>query len=172
MVFMDREMEIKKFLGKGKGGYSYLSEYNGKPCVLKQFHDEKVDYYTFSEPKLSLELRDYERLSGLGLPVPELYDYDPERGILVKEYIDGPTCYDLVRDDLMKDSLLEEVNAMCRVLYTAGLNIDYYPTNFIASSCGLYYIDYECNAYDEKWDFAHWGIKYWSKTAEFMKTLE
>ena len=29
MVFRDRELEIKKFLGKGKGGYSYLSEYNG-----------------------------------------------------------------------------------------------------------------------------------------------
>ncbi|MGN0906540.1 MAG: hypothetical protein ACI4NM_05275 [Bullifex sp.] len=171
MIFRGREMETVKLLGKGKGGYSYLSVYEGKTCVLKQFHDEKVDYYSFSEPKLSLELRDYDRLWKLGLPLPELYDYDSERGLLVKEYIDGPTCHELVRDDLMTESLIEQVRDMCRLLYPAGLNIDYYPTNFIPSSGRLYYIDYECNPYDEKWDFEHWGIKYWSKTEEFLKTL-
>ncbi len=171
MIFRGEEMETVRLLGKGKGGYSYLSSYKGKPCVLKQFHNEPVDYYSFSEPKLDLELRDYDRLLKTGIPMPELYDYDSERGLLIKEYIDGPTCYDLVRDDLMEDSLIEGVRAMCRILYPAGLNIDYYPTNFISASGSLFYIDYECNPYDEKWDFEHWGIKYWSKTEEFLKTL-
>lgn len=33
-----------------------------------------------------------------------------------------------------------------------------------ASPCGgtLYYIDYECNAYMEEWDFEHWGTQYWN----------
>lgn len=26
----------------------------------------------------------------------------------------------------------------------------------------IYYIDYESNAYDSKWDFDNWGIKYWN----------
>ena len=33
----------------------------------------------------------------------------------------------------------------------------------------LYYIDYECNDYMEQWDFEHWGIKYWSRTPEFLQ---
>ena len=34
---------------------------------------------------------------------------------------------------------------MCARLYPAGLNIDYYPTNFVPCGGALYYIDYECN---------------------------
>lgn len=43
-----------------------------------------------------------------------------------------------------------------------GLNIDYYPTNFVPQGGTLYYIDYECSAYMEQWDFEHWGVQYWA----------
>lgn len=49
------------------------------------------------------------------------------------------------------------MRAMCAVLYPAELNIDYYPTNFVPRGETLYYIDYECNAYMEQWDFEHWA---------------
>ena len=32
-----------------------------------------------------------------------------------------------------------------------------------------YCIDYECNNYSDEWNFENWGIKYWSRTPEFMK---
>lgn len=32
----------------------------------------------------------------------------------------------------------------------------------------LYYIDYECNLYCDEWNFENRGIKYWSKTKEFI----
>ena len=51
---------------------------------------------------------------------------------------------------------------MCARLYPAGLNIDYYPTNFVPRDGTLYYIDYECSAYMEQWDFEHWGVQYWA----------
>ena len=35
-----------------------------------------------------------------------------------------------------------------------------------------YYIDYECNDYMEEWNFENWGIKYWSKTPEFLQYVE
>ena len=44
-----------------------------------------------------------------------------------------------------------------------GLNIDYYPTNFAVMNGVLYYIDYECNLYDEKWSFEQWGRHYWQE---------
>ena len=61
---------------------------------------------------------------------------------------------------------------MCGVLYPAGFNIDYYPTNFVVQDDFVYYIDYECNTYMDEWNFENWGIKYWSKTKEFLDVLE
>ena len=58
---------------------------------------------------------------------------------------------------------------MAKKCYLHNLNIDFYPTNFIVRNDDLYYIDYECNIYDSKRNFSNWGIKYWSKTGEFLK---
>jgi hypothetical protein len=55
------------------------------------------------------------------------------------------------------------------VLYAAGLNIDYFPTNFVVREEKLYYIDFECNPYEQQWDFQHWGSRYWWKSEEFIK---
>ena len=51
---------------------------------------------------------------------------------------------------------------MCHILYPLGINIDYFPTNFVVQDGEIYYIDYECNQYMEEWSFENWGIKYWS----------
>lgn len=32
--------------------------------------------------------------------------------------------------------------------------------------------DYECNDYMEEWNFENWGVKYWSKTSDFLKYAE
>ena len=54
----------------------------------------------------------------------------------------------------------------------AGLNIDYFPTNFIVRDGLLWYIDYECNAYMEEWNYSNWGVKYWSRTEAFEAYLK
>lgn len=82
---------------------------------------------------------------------------------LLKEYIAGPTVAELRESGRMDGRWTEQVRAMCAVLYPAGLNIDYYPTNFVPRGETLYYIDYECNAYMEQWDFEHWGAQYWTE---------
>ena len=51
---------------------------------------------------------------------------------------------------------------MCQTLYPAGLNIDYYPTNFVIVDGKLYYVDYECDPYDETWDFEHRALPFWA----------
>ena len=60
---------------------------------------------------------------------------------------------------------------MCEKLYPAGLNIDYFPTNFVLNEGKLWYIDFECNGYMDQWNFRNWGIRYWSKTPEFLEYL-
>ena len=165
------EYRIIKLLGKGKGGYSYLAQRDGKQYVLKQIHHEPCDYYTFGD-KIEAERTDYQRLLETGIRIPKMLAIDTDAERIVKEYIEGPTIYDLVRDDAMQDAFLEQVREMAKVVSAAGLNIDYFPTNFVVMDGQIYYIDYECNEYMDEWNFENWGIKYWSKTEEFVKYME
>lgn len=157
-----------KLLGKGKGGYSYLALAGGNYVVLKQIHHEPCDYYQFGD-KLESELQDYKRLRNIGIPMPELLDVDREKERIVKEFIEGETVYDLGLRGVLPEICQEQVEDMCLRLGTAGLNIDYFPTNFILREGILYYIDYECNDYMEEWDFEHWGVRYWSGTPELLQ---
>ena len=91
---------------------------------------------------------------------------------ILKEYIAGATVAELLRVGQMEPDWPEQVRAMCRRLYPAGLNIDYYPTNFVVQGDRLYYIDFECNDYMAEWDFEHWGVQYWSKTPAFLQYVK
>lgn len=161
MTVNDAEYRVVKLLGKGKGGYSYLVTDGTAQSVLKQIHHKPCAYYTFGD-KLRSELRDYETLRKLGIPMPRLLAADIPQERILKEYIAGQTVAELLKDGRMDPSWLRQVQAMCGRLYPAGLNIDYYPTNFVPCGGTLYYIDYECNAYMQEWDFAHWGARYWT----------
>jgi len=163
-----KEYQVIRLLGKGKGGYSYLVTDGQSQYTLKQIHHEPCDYYQFGD-KLASELRDYQRLLEVGISMPKLLDVDREKEILLKEYLPGDTIYHRVARNEMQDWYLIQVRQMCDKLYPAGLNIDYFPTNFIPWGQTLYYIDYECNDYMEQWDFDHWGVKYWWKSPEFLE---
>ena len=160
----DAEYDVIRLLGRGKGGYSYLVTDGTAQYVLKQIHHEPCEYYTFGD-KLQSELRDYETLRKLGIPMPELLAADVPRERLLKEYIAGQTVAEQLKEGRIDPDWLTQVRAMCRLLYPAGLNIDYYPTNFVPRGGTLYYIDYECNDYMEQWDFEHWGVRYWAVQA-------
>ena len=170
MTINNIEYNVIKLLGHGKGGYSYLAQKDGKQYVLKQIHHEPCDYYTFGN-KIESENNDYKRLMETGIRLPKMLDIDIETERILKEYIDGPTIFDLVKEDAMKDIYLTQMKEMAQKVYSAGLNIDYFPTNFVVQDDLIYYIDYECNNYMDEWNFENWGIKYWSKTQEFLDYL-
>ena len=131
MMVNGKEYTLLKLLGKGKGGYSWLAEADdGRAVTLKQIHHEPCDYYQFGD-KLAAELADYRRLSEIGIPMPEMLDVDRENERIVKEYIKGETVYEMVLQDRLPETCLEQIRAMCRLLYPAHTNIDYFPTNFI-----------------------------------------
>ena len=156
----DREFQVIKLLGKGKGGYSYLvTDENGR-YVLKQIHHEPCDYYQFGN-KIEAEISAYAKLKEIGIRMPELIDVDVEQERILKEYIEGDTIADLVLQNQVKADYLLQIEEMCRHLYAIHINIDYYPTNFVVQDGKLYYIDYECNEYMEEWNFENWGKKYW-----------
>lgn len=140
-----KDYEILKLLGHGKGGYSYLATDGSRNYVLKQIHHEPCSYYTFGN-KIEAEKNDYGRLAVTGIAIPKMIEID--------------------------EKYFSQIKEMCGKLYPLNLNIDYFPTNFVVQNEKIYYIDYECNNYMEEWNFENWGIKYWSKTPEFLKYIE
>ena len=168
MCVNEKSYEVIKLLGHGKGGYSYLVTDSTKEYVLKQIHHEPCDYYQFGN-KIESEMKDYERLKEIGIPMPKMVEVDIEKERILKEYIKGDTIFDFVLRNEVKPTFVEQVKEMCVVLYAANTNIDYFPTNFVVQEDKLYYIDYECNDYMEEWNFENWGIKYWSQTKEFLE---
>ena len=170
-VVNQKQYTVIRLLGHGKGGYSYLVERNGCQYVLKQIHHEPCNYYSFGN-KIEAEINDYNRLLRTGIRLPQMLDVDIENERIVKEYIDGPTIYELVKDDVMDDSYIVQVREMAQMVYSAGLNIDFFPTNFVVANGAIFYIDYECNPYMDEWNFENWGIKYWSKTKDFIEYMQ
>lgn len=171
MTVNEKECRIIKLLGKGKGGYSYLADDGASQYVLKQIHHEPCAYYHFGN-KIEAEINDYKRLKKTGIRMPVMLDVDIEKERILKEYIEGDTIYDLVLQDRMKPAYMQQIQEMCAVLYPTHTNIDYFPTNFIVQGEALYYIDFECNDYMEEWNFENWGVKYWSKTPEFLQYVK
>ncbi len=164
------DYRLLSLLGRGKGGYSYLAERDGTRVVLKQIHHERCEYYAFGN-KIEAERYDYTRLRSAGIRIPQMLDIDLTAERIVKEYIDGPTVFELVRDGVSVDAYLPQVRAMAEQAGAAGLNIDYFPTNFVVSDGLLWYVDYECNSYMDEWSFENWGVRYWSRTPEFERYL-
>ena len=68
------------------------------------------------------------------------------------------------------DSSLTLENAAAQAK-AAGLNIDYFPTNFVVHQDQIWYVDYECNEYSEEWNFENWGIQYWHRSEAFEAYL-
>lgn len=162
---------VLKLLGHGKGGYSYLVEKEKSFFVLKQIHHEPCSYYTFGN-KIEAEQNDYQRLLNAKIRIPKMLELDIPNERIIKEFIDGKTIFELVKKDFSVEKYIQQVREMAELAKNAGMNIDYFPTSFVVCDELLYYIDYECNEYMEEWNFENWGIKYWSKTEEFMNYLE
>jgi tRNA A-37 threonylcarbamoyl transferase component Bud32 len=110
----------------------------------------------------------YKRLLDAGIPIPKMLDIDMENERILKEYIPGPTIFDLVKQEEMKPEYFHQVRHMAYLAQQADLNIDYFPTNFVVWEDVLWYIDYECNPYSERWNFENWGNDYWWKSPAFL----
>ena len=163
---------IREKLGKGKSGYSYLAEHKNQNVVLKVMHDEPCEYYSFGDNnKVDLEVNAYHKLQKCGLPMPGLLEYDAESHFLVKEFIDGIIASELIANDNISDTIIRQLFEMYYVVKSAGLNIDYFPTNFVIQEQRLFYIDYECNPYSSEWNLPNWGLYYWANSEGFKNYM-
>ena len=115
-IVNDAEYTMLKLLVKGKGGYFYLATDGTAQYTLKQIHHEPCEYYTFGD-KLQAELRDYEILRKLGIPMPGHLAVDIPQERILKEYIAGATVAELLKEGQMEPDWIAQVRAMCSLLH-------------------------------------------------------
>lgn len=167
------DVVIRKFLGKGKSGYSYLAESNDNEYVIKFMHYEPCAYYSFGDAnKVELEVEAFKKLASIGIKVPQLIEANPEYNFLLKDYIHGELLTDLVIDGSLPELYVKQVFEMAKVLKESGLNIDYFPDNFVVKKNELYYVDYEYNPYSPSWDLQNWGLYYWANSLGMKRYKE
>lgn len=165
-------LKIEKLLGKGKSGYSFLASSGSDQFIVKRMHYEPCPYYDFDDNKVKLEIKAYKHLQKLGIPIPELYEYDIEHNIIIKEYIDGQVGSELIAAGDIDDEIFSKLFKFHKICKKNKTNIDYFPTNFVISDNGIFYIDYEINPYMPEWDLLNWGIYYWINSDGMKKYLE
>lgn len=167
----NKKIEIIKFLGKGKGGYSYLAKDKDLNLVFKKIHYEPCDYYTFGNKVLS-EVEAYNKLSAIGIRIPKLLAYSEKDSFILKEYVEGLTGAELLSENKLEEKHFVEVFSMAKTLYDNNTNIDFFPTNFVYKNDEVYYVDYECNELIEEWDFETWGIYFWLNSGGMKELLD
>lgn len=155
------DFQIIELLGKGKSGHSYLAFHAENRVVVKKMHQEEVSYYTFSKPKVTLELEAYQLLKETAIPIPELLAYNHEEQFIVKQFIPGQVVSEILCNGPLPEMLLIKLLEWEEQLKQHQINIDYFPTNFVLHNDELYYVDYEHNAYSDEYNFRNWGIYYW-----------
>ena len=152
---------ITKFLGRGKSAYSFLakSTNDDTSITLKLLHDEPFEHYQ-TDDKFQDEINAYNILHGK-LPLPELIAIDENREWLAKEYVEGENITQLIAERRISPKIWQQIFTIAKELEQQGINIDYFPANFLWNGSTLTYVDYEANIYNPEYDWLHWGIYFW-----------
>ena len=135
-------------------------------------HDEPCPYYTFTGDKVLGEVSAYRLLRRIGINLPVLYAFDVREQYLLKEYIPGPTTAEQIAAGELQEDLVRQLFRMAQIACSNGLNLDYFPTNFVGKEGRLYYIDYETDEYHPDWNLQNWGLYYWANSRGMRQLLE
>jgi TP53 regulating kinase-like protein len=166
------EVAIETLLGKGKSGYSFRAKLADQMVVFKYMHDEPCAYYHFSDNKVCMEEKAYQRLSALGLPIPKLLGSHKDESFLIKEYLEGPTAAEWLIQGGKAREILPQLFDIAHRAEADQINLDYFPTNFCITGDRLFYIDFELNSFDPKWSLKNWGIYYWANPQGLKRYFE
>lgn len=167
MLINEKDYTVISLLGHGKDGYSYLVTDGQGKYVLKQIAPEVLIH---DNPAATQE-QGYQLLKKAGIRTPALLAVDRKRWRILKEYIEGPTAFELVLDNQLAPDTYQQIEDMSERALKEGVNIDYFPTNYVVHNGLLYYIAYDCSRYMEEWSLDNWGIQYWKRTPELEMYL-
>lgn len=113
----------------------------------------------------------YKRLYNANVSMPKRLVVDKKKGIVLLEFIGGPTVFDDLCEKDLDDAYYEQVFSMNWLAKRCGLQLDFDPHNFKLYENRLYYLSYTFDVYRRDLDFSSNQAKYWFYTKEFRQVL-
>ncbi|ABL88001.1 Mn2+-dependent serine/threonine protein kinase [Pyrobaculum islandicum DSM 4184] len=132
-------------IAKGAEAEIYLVDWFGIKAVLKwrkpkAYRDHTLDYLIRRRRTIN-EVRNMYIAHVIGVRVPAVYFFDPEKTTILMEYVEGESLRDLLSRGEHK--YLKDVGIYIGKMHKAGLiHGDLAPTNIILSKGELYFIDF------------------------------
>jgi TP53 regulating kinase-like protein len=132
-------------LAKGAEAEIYVVDWFGIKAVLKwrkpkSYRDPTLDYQIRRRRTIN-EVRNMYVAHTIGINVPAVFFFDPEKAVIIMEFIAGDNLRDLLNRG--EFSYLREVGIYVGRMHKAGLiHGDLAPTNVILSRGNLYFIDF------------------------------
>ncbi|MEZ0319047.1 MAG: KEOPS complex kinase/ATPase Bud32 [Pyrobaculum sp.] len=142
-------------LAKGAEAELYLVDWFGTKAVLKwrkpkAYRDPSLDYQIRRRRTIN-EVRNMYIAHTLGVQVPSVYFFDPEKAVIYMEYVEGESLRELINRGHYH--LLKDVGRYVGLMHQGGLiHGDLAPTNVIISGERLYFIDFGLGDVKKAWN--------------------
>lgn len=143
-----------QLIAKGAEAEIYLTEWFGLKAVLKwrkpkAYRDPELDRYIRRRRTIN-EVRNMYTAHTLGVRTPAVYFFDPEKAVIIMEYVEGKNLRDLIGEG--RYSHLRDVGRLVGRMHSAGLiHGDLAPTNIILTRGELCFIDFGLGEHRKGW---------------------
>lgn len=143
------------------GDRSYKAKRKDQLYYIKKFDNDIAGFEKFVDAE--------HRLRVSGVSNPKCYLYDKKLRIAVIEYIEGETCFEMLRNGELEEPLIEQLFKTFWYARNDRLALDYSPINFKYSNGKLYYLPFKYEKFVSNESFVQKDIRLWFFTKEFIQ---
>ena len=143
------------------GDHSFKVERKGQFYFMKKFEDDPAGFEKFVDAEHSLRVS--------GVTNPKCFLYDKKLRIVILEYVEGESCFDLLLKEDLPETIIELMFKTFWYAKNDRLALDYSPKNFVFSNGKLYYLPFICGRFTYNEQFVQKDIMLWFFTKDFIK---
>lgn len=111
----------------------------------------------------------YRKLQTLNINSPKVIARDSDKHIIIQEYIAGRDASEMIIQGEMGGVYLNQVREVAKAVESNGICLDYFPSNFIVTNKGIFYIGNVIYEKNDSNTFDTTGVKYWMNASELIK---
>ena len=162
---MKEEIEVKRKVFtviEQLGEHSFKVERKGQYFFLKKFEEDAKRFEGFCDAE--------HRFRVSGVVTPKCYLYDKKTRIVVLDFIEGPSCLDiLLKEGQLPEPAIEKLFKTFWYARNDRMALNYQPENFVYVNEKLYYLPFKYSKYVSNESFVQNDLRLWFFTKDFIK---
>lgn len=160
LIVKKKEYKIESSISEGV----YKVSLDGKFYIAKNLGIKSNLYYD--------TLYAYKRISSSGISCPKLIQKDKKTGVLLYEYFEAPTIYEILSKEDLSEKIIEKIFTVNYYCKCNNISVSFNPQHYCYYNDNLYYMIDDFDEYDKSKDFTQVGIKLWFYTSELRAMLK